>query len=507
MKLAPKTALGIDIADNRISLALLRATKNGVELLKAADAAVPEGAIKDGCIEDPAALSHVIREVKTRSKIGWTHNAVVSLMANPVVLQITDLPKHLPANIGQHVQNEVKHCVALAGKTISLDFCRVGSAKGAGSKLLVVATDEQKVAVLAEACAQAGLNVGAIEPPILAYIRALHAKYIESKSDCNVLLAVLRHGILTTCVFRKRTLDFIRTRNISETQAEPREVCTWLAEQINAVIRFYDVEISDNREKWEVTVVPDSVALPDDAQESLKAETADACLKVITGEHLWQDSPVAQSGPAERPSAVAIGLALRLLDADGGNLKVNLAPPESTEVRSVKKHLLVTANIIAALLLVMILAAGVVGLATDRVNQRITEKKQTVLSRTTYTLLREQESLERQVKQLADRPERLNNILGSRISVNWAGILADIGHRTPETLRITWLQSKKDSGLYLEGVSLSYEAVRLFVSLLNESDYLESATANQAKKDDALDGMVRYSINCSLTRRNKANAD
>ncbi len=507
MKLAAKTALGIDIADDQINLVQLKGAKSGFELLKTVSFAVPKGAIKNGCVQDPAVLSHVIKELKARAKIGWTHNAVVSLVANPVVSQIIEVPKQLPANMGQFVQNEVKRCVALSGKNISFDFCKLGPAKGAGSKILVAAADEQKVTALAEACAQGGLNVEAIEPPMLAYIRALHAKYIGARFDCNVLLAAVRHGVLTICVFRRQILDFVRAKDVPEAQAKSEQICSWLAEQIDEIVRFYDVEVADSREKWEVAVIADAGQLPEKAEEVLLAEIPTADLKVRTWQTAWQDTAVIQSGAGEKLSAVAIGLAMRLLEVDGSNLRLNLAPPESAEVRSVKKHLLIVGNIVAALLLIMILAAGVLGLVTDRVSQRIVRNRQSALSRTAYTLLREQELLEKQIKQLADRPDRLNNILGSRVSLDWAKILADIADRTPQTVRITSLQSKADSGIYLEGTSLSYEAVRLFVDLLNQSRCIKSASASQTKKDDTMAGMVRYSINCSLVPGKKSDAD
>ena len=48
-----QVALGIDISESRISLALLMGGKNGAKLLKAGSAPVPEGAIKDDSIEQP----------------------------------------------------------------------------------------------------------------------------------------------------------------------------------------------------------------------------------------------------------------------------------------------------------------------------------------------------------------------------------------------------------------------------------------------------------------------
>jgi hypothetical protein len=50
----------------------------------------------------------------------------------------------------------------------------------------------------------------------------------------------------------------------------------------------------------------------------------------------------------------------------------------------------------------------------------------------------------------------------------------------------------------LEGQALSYEAVHLFVDMLNAGEYIESASLTGTKRDNRSGGLLRYSINCSL---------
>jgi len=496
-----QTALGIDISQDLINLALLRKDKDGVQLLKAASAPVPDGAIKNGSIEDSAMLFKAVRELKNRNKIR-AGQAAVSLLARPVLLQIIDMPKLLPTNIGQFVQNEVKHCVALSGKEIAFDFCGIGSAGRDGtSRLFVVAADAQKVADLARASNQAHLNVAAIEPPLLAYARAFYDKKIAGKFDCNSLLAILQGSTLTLCVFKKQTLDFVRTKHISKEKTEPEGLCQWLADQINAIIQFYQVEVPDSPGKWEVTVVADSIQLPKDTEESLKAKVPATNLQVRTHENAWQDTPVGQNDSPDRPSAVAIGLAMKLLGIDGSNLRINLLPPEAAEVKTLRKDLLITANIAASLFVLMIFAVGALAVMTDKVNEKIARKKQTQSLRDAYALFREQTLVEKQIKQLSDRPDLLSSIANSRPDVDWAGLLNDIRKATPKTSRITDLLSKSHSKMSLKGLAMSYEVVHLFVEMLNKSEYIESAALLETEKDDGEGGLVRYSINCALAAK------
>ena len=90
---SPKTALGIDISDGRISLALLKQNANGIELLKAASSPVPDGAVKDGNVEDPVILSQAIKGLRARNKIRGINRTAVSLLTKPAISQILDIPK------------------------------------------------------------------------------------------------------------------------------------------------------------------------------------------------------------------------------------------------------------------------------------------------------------------------------------------------------------------------------------------------------------------------------
>jgi len=264
-------------------------------------------------------------------------------------------------------------------------------------------------------------------------------------------------------------LDFVRTKDISKETTEPDKLCQWLADQINAIIKFYDVDVPDSPRQWEISVIAnESGQLPDDAEESLKAKVASGNLQVRTPENAYQDTTVWQSGGSERPSPVAIGLAMKLLDTEQSNVRINLLPPELARVTATRKDALITANIAAALLLLMVLAAGGLTLMTKKVNENIAHEKQTQSLKDIHSLLRKQELMNRQIKQLSDKPGWLNGISSLRGDVDWPRLLDDIRRRMPKTARITSLFAGGGSRMSLEGQSLS---------------------------------LVRYAIKCSLTPR------
>jgi Tfp pilus assembly PilM family ATPase/Tfp pilus assembly protein PilN len=503
VKLNNKTALGVDITEERVSLVLLKKKGTGLELAKSASGPVPKGAIKGGMIQDPVLLSKAIRQVTSHGRI-WVRfrQAAVSLTVEPTIVQIMNMPKKFPTTLGQFVQSELKHCVALSGKKTAMDYCGLGSATEPGSRrLLAVATDGTAVSRLVRACTSAGISVEAIEPPLLAYARALYAKKIARRFDCNVLVAILQSSVLTLCVFRKQTVDFVRTKYMGQEATAPERVCEWLSNQINAVIQFYDIEVPDSPGKWEVTVVTDAKqTLPKNAEETLKAAVGCPNLDIRTPANIRQDAAVEQKGVsgAENASMVAIGLAMKLLTKDGADLKINLLPPEATEVKSFKKHAVITANIMAAIVSASVLGMAALGLMIDEVKANILRTKQRNPLHDMSKLIRENSQINTQIEQLSGGPDQLNEILNSRRDLDWTGLLDDLRKNTPKSIRIVSLRSQGEAAVTIEGLALSYQSVHLFVSMLNRCEHIKSASLIETEKDEQYSGLVTYTISCAL---------
>jgi Tfp pilus assembly protein PilN len=492
-----RIALGIDISDSQISMALLKRTKNGAKVLKGGSAPVPEGVIKNGNIENTEALAKAIKELKSRHRI-HERKAAISLPVGATFTQILDAPKMIPGNIEQFVQNELKSYIVLSGVEIAFDYCGITSSKGQGERLLAVAADEHGLASVFKTCTQAHIDVEVIEPSVLAYLRALYSEKIEARFDNNVMLAILHGTVLVLCVFRKDALDFIRVENAGE-QKEPGSLCQWLAEQINAIIRFYELDVADSSGRWEVTIVADNAQLPEDVEESLSLDIANASLEIRTGENACQDKNIDLKSCKGKPSAPAIGLAMRRLGLSRTNLDINLVPLESSEIKAVKKQFILTAAVIVIAIPMIMRAAGI-GLdqLAKNTETSISTRKKTEVSKETYALFKELTSLNKQIEILSKRPAELSDILNSRPAVGWLQILRDVRTQTPNSVRITELNSSRDTGIVLEGLALSYEAARLFEKSLNDSDYINIATLVESSREDNADAFIEYKINCSL---------
>jgi len=487
-----RTALGINISDGRITLALLRKNKRGVKLLKAACCPVPDGAIKNGNIEDAKALAKAIKKLKTKNRI-HSHRTAFSLVANPTLIQILDLPKDARNNARQFVYNEVKHYAVLPIKKAAVDFCGIkSSAKSPDRRVLVVATDRQKITTASATFNKEGLNVDAIEPAWMAYIRACYAKKIAGTFDTaerrpveNRLFAIVCDGNLTLSLFRSQRLDFVRTERIEPQTIQSEEYPRWLADKINAVIKFYDIEASDKQNKWKVTLVTDiSTWSVPGTTESLEAKLGPAELEVRTIEHTHL--------------TMAVGLAMKLLNVPGPGLNIDLLPQELIEAKSAEKQNLMIANIAAAIIFLLILSVGFLIAKGKRINAHIEHNKQTQVSWDTPKLLNEKALLQERIDDLSEKFDITKNALSDFSGLKWGQIMSDIRRATPKTVRITSLNSSDNSRMLLDGQALSYGDIYLFVDALGTCKNIESASLIGTEKHNGSQPLVNYSIRCSL---------
>jgi len=495
-----KTSLGIDISNGRINLALLKQAKDGVKLLKTAGTAVPEGAIIDGNVKDPPALADAIKQLLTSNKIR-AGRVVVSLVARPVLTQIMDLPKQIAGNMSQYVQNELKQCAILPNKNTAVDYCGISSpGKAANARVFVVATENEKITQMTQALNQAGLNLKAVEPNICACIRALYAKKIAKKFDSNVLIAAVTDGIASLCVFRNQCFDFIRSKQMGGDVCRSGEARDVLAQEINAILQFYDIEVPDSPDKRELIVLLNrSGSQAEEVGQFLKNRFANVDVQVSTPQDICRDTPAVADCDTSEISLAAVGLAMKPLDLEGPNLKINLLPAETAQLSAARKHALITANIAAGVLITMIIAAGFLSSRLKRANEAIELLQQKQASEATLSLLAEREAITRQVDSLSAKLDEINRIVPPGQTTDWSKVLNEIRLRTPRALRITALFSDDKSRVRIEGQSVSYEAVHLFVDMLTESNLINTADLIGTEKDDGSGGLVSYSIACSLT--------
>ncbi|MBN2019693.1 MAG: pilus assembly protein PilM [Sedimentisphaerales bacterium] len=503
MKFGDKQAVGIDISQQRISIALLRTGQNGPELVKWASAPMPDGAVKDGNIEDLALLANAIKELKRSSKIG-ARRAAVSLYARPAVIQILDMPKQMPANIRQYVSGEVKNCVVLPSRDVVLDFCAIGAGRrSADKKLLAVAAEEARMNKLIRVCGTAGLRIETIEPTIFAYLRAIYSKKLAGKNGINVLAAILRDETLTLCVLKNSALDFIRIKDVPAGPNGPDEVNRRLIDELSEVIKFYDIEVPENTGKWNITVFVEDVAPAKALEEHLKSKIKTGLIQIRTIDDACQDVSVhiADDQKDEKASPVAVGLAARFFKEQANDVRINLVPQQVIKVREAKRDVLVAANAVAVLWLIMVLAINGFSFMMAKITRATITDKEVMARHDTELMIQQHQNLDSRLDILSTRLKRLSQISASYNDVNLVELLDDIRNATPGSVMITSISYTDGTRLIVEGLAMSNEAVDLFVGLLEKSRVISMVTLLEARKQDGQKGLIIYQLGCKLKNR------
>jgi Tfp pilus assembly protein PilN len=482
MSVRTKTALGIDIGSRRLSMALVEKGEQGFRVLAAAGGDLPTPASEPHPPVCRKVLSRLFAQLGRRSRLLGTR-AAVALAPETLVIQLLDLPRRMPANLGEFVTSELQQYVALSGKAVVSDFCGVGS--GVRKRVLAVAADGDEIQEAIRAYRGTAARIDAVIPSALAYARAFLAREKGLPAGDHsppvhqdILIAVLGAHTLTIAVFRKGTLDFVRLRQVPSDAHTPRLLCVWLAEELKAVVRDYDTQVGSptpksalgapvsapSRERRFCLTLHDSAYRADDLVPLLAAEAGTKTFTVADAyEPLLTSGPVAQESPSEGVSMVAVGAALTLLEAEGDDPRVNLLPKAVVEAKSLVRHALLMANIGVILFLGIFTTGQLLTRTTHAMDRRIEEARYAGELYTTPALMAKEKFLDQEIARLRQHVEPLRGIMKGRQAADWPDILDAVRQATPEDVSILQLQCNDGRIVSLQGLAPSCPAAEAFV--------------------------------------------
>jgi Tfp pilus assembly protein PilN len=406
------------------------------------------------------------------------------------------------------VQDELKHYAVMSGKTIVHDFCAIGPHKKTNSsRLLVGAADEEKTTELIKAFNRVGINIKAIEPPVLSGARLVYSKYIAKNFSANVLVAVYHNGAITLCVFSDTNLDYIHSFEIGESDLSSAEAVQILTNEIAAVRQFYNVEI-ENAKPWEIIVIADQEQKNEQLQQSLRTELPGTNVRVLSFASLQTDTNIIVNREAAGASTISAGLAIKYFKSALMRWDINLFPAGADEMHNVQKFALTMAAVAIIAFLVSLATIPLLQMKIDNINKAAAGYKEKQLNEDTAKIITQIAGLNEKRNALTEKTEALKSIIESTDSVRkWDKILSDIGSRTPKTVRIVNLTSKDNTGMSLVGQASSYDTINKFVKLLDKSPYISSATLVKSEIDPTTENLLLYNIACKFAVKEKANAD
>jgi Tfp pilus assembly protein PilN len=493
MKSRKKTALGIDIGVRRISVAVVERSERGCRTIAGATSELPTDA-SGRPSERAKVLARMLRRLGRRGR-----RAAVAVSAYPMVMQLLDVPKPMPANLREFVVQEVRQYVALSGKDMLSDYCGIGVA-GPQKRLLVVAAEGTHVRETVKACGMAGVAVEFAEPAVLAYARALLRCEGQAGYKADVMIAVLGRHNLVVCLFFRGVLDFVRVREIPHGASSAESLCTWLAEQLQAVMQYCDAQRPRrNGDRQVRLVVHEAPYAPQEIQRGLAVEAGVDSVRVVGPCDRLPDQAVAgQNGSSQTPSAAAFGVAARLLEAEA-DVGVNLLPAEVMQARRSRRRVLIAANVAAFVFLGMLLTIQYLARATGTMHQ---ELDQTRLFQQLYTmpaLIAQEKFLDHEISRIEQQLQQLQVVRG-RCAVDWSCVLDTAQRSAPAEVSVTHLACSDGHSLSVKGLASSSEAAQQFVQRLEGEGPFAAVSLARLERQQDRGGPLEYRIFCVLKR-------
>ncbi len=492
MKRRVKTALGIDIGESGINAVLIKSGAKGFSVVEASHIALPEGTIEQGRVADSVALLTALKTLRTRCS-ARAGRVALSLPTRGALARVVPLEATDPQEIGAFVTGEVRQYAAFSGRETVSDYRVLTPAtQHSRGKVFVATADRKSVATLVELCRRAGLQVSTVEPVTSACTRVLAL----TKTQDWVVLALRKDGMLSLCVSQGGMLDFIRSKACNRPDADGIE---WMAEEIKVVVEFCRSQRRGAAEVCRVLVVDDDgTNIAPQVWRDIATEMRDVEVQFCTRETV----PVLQAVQGEHASVLSIpafGLALRLLEPDSDGTCVNLLPSEATHADQAKRRMLLAANVLAAMVPMMVMIAGGLNYMAERYHRDVLEMRRDALERGDRTLpvaVDQLQSVAGRIKVLDSELACLKSGWEAQGAVDWSGLLKEITSVVPSAVCITELSQEGPQEIRIEGVSRSNEAVDVFVEMLDRSDLIERAFLLRKMSARSDENVIDYTIRC-----------
>ena len=171
-------AIGLDIGATSVRATVLApGTVDGrpsVTIHGIGDIALPAGAVVNGVVTDPAALTRALKQLWNDQK--FRHDHVILGVANPqVVVRAMQIPNLPPDQRAKALPFQARDVVALPIDQVILDFVALGPNDADANMIdgLLVATPREPVLAAVAAVERAGLHVARVDLSAFAALRSI----------------------------------------------------------------------------------------------------------------------------------------------------------------------------------------------------------------------------------------------------------------------------------------------------------------------------------------------
>jgi type IV pilus assembly protein PilM len=171
-----RKVVGLDIGTTAVRAAELSVRRGLVVLERIGQASLPEGAVVDGEVIDPAAVAVAIKDLWRRTRIG-SRQVIIGVANQRVVVRLVDLPWMEPDELRKSLAFQAGDYLPIPVDQTELDYDVVGEHEAPGGqrllRVLLVAAHKDMLAGHLQAVREAGLRPAGIDLNPIALLRSL----------------------------------------------------------------------------------------------------------------------------------------------------------------------------------------------------------------------------------------------------------------------------------------------------------------------------------------------
>ncbi|MDP9399349.1 MAG: type IV pilus assembly protein PilM [Actinomycetota bacterium] len=175
--MAGRTAIGLDIGTSGVRVAQLRFGRGTVTLERFGQVVLPDGAVRDGEVADPAAVAVAIRQLWAHTRMSGK-KVLLGVASGRVIVRQVDLAWLPPSELRRSLPFQVADILPMPVEAAVLDFYpleELPRRDGVGRAVrgLLVAASRETVHASVQAVQRAGLTPISVDLTSFAILRAL----------------------------------------------------------------------------------------------------------------------------------------------------------------------------------------------------------------------------------------------------------------------------------------------------------------------------------------------
>ncbi|MDD5447910.1 MAG: type IV pilus assembly protein PilM [Actinomycetota bacterium] len=212
--------IGLDISSDSIKVAAVNITRAAPVLVNLGMVLLPEGVIKEGEVEDPAALSGLLRDLMKQTGIR-KKRVTLGIANQKVIVRPMDLPYMPDEELESAVRYQVQEFIPIPIDEAVVDFEVVDEYMTGEEErmqtILLAAAHRDMIQAFLDALSGAGLVPDAIEVKAFAMARSLIKRELtfleeaeapeQAQTACLINIGA---GITNICVIKEGTPRFVR---------------------------------------------------------------------------------------------------------------------------------------------------------------------------------------------------------------------------------------------------------------------------------------------------------